>query len=65
MLDSIYHVTLKLLLNHLFCMKNAKILSHTQRYNGRYYIALAKSVNHLCFIDFNAWPYITPRCDVI
>ena len=29
MLDSTYHMTLKLLLNHVFCIKNTKILPYT------------------------------------
>ena len=34
MLDSIYHMTLKLLKNHIFGVKNVKILpSFTQPYN--------------------------------
>ena len=28
-IDSIYHLTLKLLLNHIFCEKNAKSLPYT------------------------------------
>ena len=34
LLDSNYHMTLKILKNHIFSMKNVKILSSfTQRYN--------------------------------
>ena len=37
MLDSIYHMTLKILNNHIFGVQNFKILpSFTQRYNGRH-----------------------------
>ena len=59
MLDSIYHTTLKLLKNHIFGRKTSgfcHLLSNvimdviTLRY---------LSVNHLWFIDFNAWWYIT------
>ena len=46
MLDSIHHITLKLLKNHIFWRENVKILpSFTQRYNGRYYVTRL-SVNH-------------------
>ena len=39
MLDSIYHMTLKILNNHIFTVKTSKILpSFMQRYNGRHYI---------------------------
>ena len=38
MLDSIYHITLKLLKNHIFGVKNVK--SFTQRYNGCHYVML-------------------------
>ena len=41
MLDSIYHMTLKLIKNHIFCADNVNILtSFTQCYNGRYYVVL-------------------------
>ena len=37
MLDSINHMTLKLLKNHIFWQENVKNLpSFTQRYNGRH-----------------------------
>ena len=39
MLDSIYHMTFKLIKNHIFGVENVKILqSLRQRYNGRYYV---------------------------
>ena len=41
MLDSIYHITLKLIKNHIFGMKT----SFTQRHNGRHNFS-RKSVNH-------------------
>ena len=41
MLDSIYHMTLKLLKNHIFGVNHVKILpSFMQRYNGRHYATL-------------------------
>ena len=44
--DSIYHMTLKLLIK-------LKILSSfMQHYNGHHYIALPESVNHLWFNNF-------------
>ena len=46
MLDSIYHMTLKLLKSCIFWCKNVKIfLYFTQRYNGNYNVS-RKSVNH-------------------
>ena len=63
MLDSIYHMTLKLLKNHIF---GVIILCHVLRYviikslhND------TKSVIHSWFINFIAWRYITPICDVM
>ena len=51
MLDSIYHMTLKLLLNHVFffCVKNAMILPYILNIITDiiyHYIVLPKSVNH-------------------
>ena len=63
MFDSIYHMTLKLLKNRIFGVKNIKILlSFTQHYNGCHYVTLIN--HHLWFINFIAWHYITPRRDV-
>ena len=46
MLDSIYHMTLKLLKKSLSWCENVKILpSFMQRYNGRHYVT-HYSVNH-------------------
>ena len=46
MLDSIYHMLLQLFTNRIWC-EIAKILpSFTQRYYGRHYATLIKSVNH-------------------
>ena len=44
MLDSIYHMTLKILDNHIFGVKTLKFC-HTQRHNGRHYETYL-SVNH-------------------
>ena len=41
MLDSIYHLTFKLLKNHIFGRKNFKNLqSFMQRYNGCHYVTI-------------------------
>ena len=60
MLDSIYHMTLKLKIT--FFRENSR--SFMQCYNGRHNVS-QKSVNHYWFIDFIAWRYCTPRCNVI
>ena len=58
MLDSIYHMTLKLIKR---IIENVKVLSSvTQLYDGRHYITLPKC------IDFIAWRYQSQtRCHVI
>ena len=60
MLDSIYHMTLKILKNHIFQVKT----SFMHCYNGCHNVS-RKSVNHSWFIDFIARRYITPRRDVM
>ena len=43
MLDNIYQITLKLIKNRFFGVKNVKILSSfMQPYNGRHYFKLQK-----------------------
>ena len=65
MLDSIYHMTLRLLRNLISAVKNVIILSLLiQRCSGRHNIS-RKSVNHWWFIDLIAWRYFTPRCEVL
>ena len=66
MLDSIYHIyDIKTTLKSHFCRKNLIILSLcTQHCYGRHNVS-RKSVNHSWFIDFIAWCYFTPTCDVI
>ena len=60
MLDSIYHMTLR-----LFCRKNVIILSLcTQRCYGCHNV-FRKSINHKWFTYFITWRYFTPRRDVI
>ena len=46
-LDSIYHMTLKLLSNHIFAWKHLDFAIHvyTWRYYGRQYMTLPKPVN--------------------
>ena len=62
MLKSIYHMRLK---SHSLC-ENCKILpSFTQCYNGCHYVTLLNLENHVWFIDFIAWFYITPGRDVV
>ena len=51
MLNSIYHMTIKLLLNRVL-LKKMLMFCHI-------YIKL------LWFVNFNVWRYITPRRDVI
>ena len=62
MLDSIYHMTFRILCNLIIGVKNCHL--YTQRRYGRHNVS-CKSVNHLWFIDFIAWRYSTPRRDVI
>ena len=65
MLDSIYHMTLRLLWNVISGVKNVIMLSIcTQRCYGRHYVS-RKSINDQWFTDFIAWRYFTPRRDVI
>ena len=65
MLDSVYHMTLKILKNCIFGVKRSRFfLILSKRYNGRHYVS-RKSVNHWWFIDFIAWRYITPRRDIM
>ena len=46
MLDSIYHMTLKLIKNRIFWRENVEILPYfTQRYNGRHNV-FRKFVNY-------------------
>ena len=46
MLDSIFHLTLNLLLYCVFALKRLDFAIYTRRYYGRRYIAIPKSVNH-------------------
>ena len=48
-LDSIYHMTLKLLNNHILSENVKILLSFLQLYNGHHYVT--KSINHWWFID--------------
>ena len=40
MLNSIYHMTLRLIKNHTFGMKTSILSPFTQHYNGRHYVTL-------------------------
>ena len=57
MLDSIYHMTLKLLKNHIFGLKMSKF-GHLLRNVIMDIILFPES-------DFIAWCYITPRRDIM
>ena len=59
MLDSIYHMTLKLLLNCVWCEKRLDFAIYMHRDYWRHYIVLPKSLNHYWFIYFSAWHYKT------
>ena len=65
MLYSIYHMTFKIIKNHIFCVKIVKILSSlTQHFNGRHYISYETCKNQQWFKDFIARHYNTPRCEL-
>ena len=55
----------KTALNQVLARKRLDLDIYMRRYYSRQYITLQKSVNHLWFIDFNAWGYSTLRRDVI
>ena len=63
MLDSIYHMTLKILKNCIFGEKTRFLLFYATL-NGRHNVS-KKSVNLLWFVHFFAWRYITPRRDIM
>ena len=63
MLDSIYHMRLKLLKNHIFGVKVMILTSFTQRYNGRHYVT-PLICKPLVVFYFIAWHYITPRHNI-
>ena len=65
MLDSIDHMTLKLLTDCIFGVKKQDFAIF---YGTLKWISLpniAKSLNHKWFINFIAWRYITPRRDIM
>ena len=53
MLDSIYHMTLKLFCQHIFGMKTLTSCQYTGYCYEHYFIMLPKSINHQWFINFN------------
>ena len=64
-LDSIYDMTLRLLWALISDVKMFIILSLCmQRCYGCHNVS-RKSVNHWRFIDFIAWRYFSPRCNLI
>ena len=56
MLDSIYHMTLKMHRNHISHVKTLRFCHVYITYYRRHLY-----VNHLWFMNFNTWGYITPR----
>ena len=65
MLNSIYYMTLKLLKNSILGMKKSQFCHLFTTLKSMSLRCVTKSVIHLWFIDFVAWPYIIPRCDVV
>ena len=65
MLDSIYYMTLRLLLDLISAVKNIMILSLYNQRCYRHHNISRKSVDHWWFIYFIAWRYITPKRIVI
>ena len=63
MLDSINHMTLIILKNYIFGVKDFPLFGATLLWMSLCYVI--KSVNHLWFINFIAWRYITPTQDVM
>ena len=64
MLDSIYHMTLKLLINHFFSVKTSRFCHF---YSTLYWMSIhyALICNHKWFIDFIAWRYFTSMREVM
>ena len=55
MLGSIYHMTLKILKNPIFGVKNVKIFSSfTQRYNGCHYATLLNLYRFYCIVLYHS-----------
>ena len=65
MLDSIYNMMMKKFCNIVLGVKTPTFGIHMRRCYGRHFIMLPKSVNHLWFINYNTWHYITAACDVM
>ena len=63
MLDSIYHMKLKLFKNIIFGVETED-LAIFYALNWTSLLNIIKSENHWWFIDFIAW-HITPRTDVM
>ena len=61
MLDSFYHMILKLFGNHIFGVKTLAVCHMWDIKKASFHNVTRKSVNH----DFNAWCYFTPRRYVI
>ena len=64
MLDSIFHMTLRLFEISFLPLKRYNFVIIYASCLGRHNVS-RKSINHLWFIDFIAWCYFTLRRDVI
>ena len=65
MLDTFYHMTLKLLKNHFFGLKTSRLCHLLCNVIMDVITLFTKSVNHEWFINFIAWHYITQRHNVM
>ena len=65
MLDSIYHMTLKLLKTHILGVKTFRFCHTLCTIIMEVIMLITKSVNHQWFIYFIARHYITDRLDVM
>ena len=65
MLDSIYHMALKVLRNSILGDKTENFAIFYAMLKWMSLHNFTKSVNHKWFIDFIAWRYITPRSAVM
>ena len=66
MLDSVYHMIIKIIENSYFWRENVRgLLYIPEVVKASFHNVTRKSVNHLWFIKLNAMRYFTPRRDVI
>ena len=64
MLDSDLSYDIKITLKSHFCRENVTIFSLCMQHCYGGHNVSSESLNHQWFIDFIAWRYFTPRCDV-